>query len=913
MVLGEWLPKAFTFAVFIKSYKEVDPTLHPAMQHLFRTWRVVFSMELLRDIEAKLQITVIGAGTSSTAAATSSSVRAESLSQQVGQSIHVNPKYLEAQRQKLQQSGNGPVDEIDSSDQEKRVTNDDREKIRDNRDWSRGGTSRPESIPVRTGPTNGFELPELTAQALVDGYGNIRGMRSSRVTPAPLQPSEGSDRGLTRNWPSSEQVDDLNRREENSRLAESNLPEYDVLQMPKSDRSHQGIQSSNLSNGGKLSGFNMSKDLPIWHRHGPPLSEISVSSSKDQYSIGNNPSHAYSSSLSEPKFQDPRQKYNDAQAGINPSASSRDFQVFSPGPFSGLGQSNANVAAPQSLVSPASPDRGSKLGSSPSVPYVPSLKHLQKPSTPMKFSGTTLQPKLPTLGSPVLQPDIASTEGSEWQGQPPRRISQQSLPMPLSFLNQQIPQQQVAHVYSASQSPMPQNSVSLPSGDEKIPDHQPGRGVPQIPAHLLESLQSLHQHLPPILGGPTKSSQFQLPSSQQALPQQGPLQNNVTEFSNLNASLLPQVSYAPMNSMAYLPNNESHNDAKKHVSNYLPSGLEVLPPLPSGPPPLLNSSSSLYVFQGQPPPSAISVSTPNLPASSLSLPTPQSSSSLQIPPLPPLPPGPPPSTSPPVSTSLAGPPVLLGSNYNFLLSTLMAQGIISAPSSASPQTRLPSSVPGSASISSTVVTPLTSLNTVGNLEASSTSLTTDRRFLEFRQETLRNRDDAVIMALYSALPRQCTLCGWRCLQQEDYSKHMDWHAAKKQQQNSFKKVSRRWFLSANEWLDGKERAVSEVIPAFFSAEVAVPPEDQDELEAVPADENQITCFLCGEPFEDFFSEETEEWMYKGAVYMKTSSEGSLQGPIVHAKCQSKAAAGLEEEVDLFDDDFPDDKRKRLCS
>ncbi|KAI5064098.1 hypothetical protein GOP47_0020768 [Adiantum capillus-veneris] len=893
--------------VFIKSYKEVDSTLHPAMQHLFRTWRVVFNMDLLRDIEAKLQITVIGAGTSSTAAATSSSVRLDSLSQQASQSIHVNPKYLEAQRHKLQQSANGPVGDIGTSDQEKRVTSDDRENIRDNRDWSRGGSSRVESVPARSGPSNGFDLPELPAQALVDGYGNIRGMRSSRVPPAAMQPNEGSDKAA-RNWPSSEQVEDLNRREGNLRLAESNLPEYDVLQMSKIDRSHQGNQSSTLLNGGKLSGFNQSKDLPVWHRHGPPLSEISVSSSKDQFSIGNT-SHAFSSSVLEPKFLDPRSKYQDAQAGTNSSASSRDFQVFPPAAFSGLGQSNTHVAAPQSLVSHASPDRASNLGSSPSVPYVPSLKHLQKPPSLMPFSGTALQPVMPTLGSPAWQPDISSTEASEWQGQPQTVTSRQALPMTLSFLNQKMPQKQPAHAYSsASQSlmPLPQNSVSQASGDEKVSDHQPARGVPPIPAHLLESLQSLHQHLPPILGGPAKSLQFQVPSSQQ-----GALQENVTDFSTQNTSMLAPLSYSPMNSMAYFPNNESHNDANKHVPTYLPSGAEVLPPLPSGPPPLPNPSSSPYLFQGQPAPSAISVSNPNLPASSLSLPPVYASSSLQQPPLPPLPPGPPPSTSPPVSTAPAGAPALLGNNYNSLLSSLMAKGIISAPVSASPQTGLPPCGPGSASIPSTIVAPSTSVNVVRNLEPLSTSLTADRSFLEFRQETLRNRDDAVIMSLYAALPRQCTLCGWRCLQQEDYSKHMDWHAAKKQQQSPFKKVSRRWFVSANQWVDGKEAPVSEVIPAFFSEEVAVAPEDQDELEAVPADENQITCFLCGEPFEDFFSEDTEEWMYKGAVYMKSSSDGSSQGPIVHAKCQSKAAAGLEEEVDLFDDDYPDDKRKRL--
>lgn len=311
------------------------------------------------------------------------------------------------------------------------------------------------------------------------------------------------------------------------------------------------------------------------------------------------------------------------------------------------------------------------------------------------------------------------------------------------------------------------------------------------------------------------------------------------------------------------------------------SGLNIHPPLPSGPPPA-------------------QVLTSPLPTSSAEMIASHVITPAFAPPLrpggmlPPLPPGPPPSTSLLGTSSQTTNSPSRGLNpLSSLLSSLVAKGLIT---SSSTQLSKESSSQNSDLDASTSAPPLSSKEPVVCEASSLQHVSLDDNLIgtQFKTELIREFHPSVIHSILDNLKHRCISCGLRFRHQHQLQTHLDWHNLNNSEISDSERVCRRWYSSIESWVCGDYEPPCGPVPVVSSqgaSEELVEP-------MVPANEKQSICVLCGEPFEDFYSIERDEWMYKKTVYLnlidgKCVARGTenniVEGPIVHANCISVSA------------------------
>lgn len=312
------------------------------------------------------------------------------------------------------------------------------------------------------------------------------------------------------------------------------------------------------------------------------------------------------------------------------------------------------------------------------------------------------------------------------------------------------------------------------------------------------------------------------------------------------------------------------------------SGLNIHPPLPTGPPPAQAlTSASLPASPGITP-----AFVPPIPSGML----------------PPLPPGPPPSTSLLVTSSQTSNSPSLGLNpLSSLLSSLVAKGLITSASTQLPtitsnQMSKESSSQNSDLDASTSAPPLSSKEPLACEASSLHHISLDESLIgtQFKTEVIREFHPSVIHSILDNLNHCCISCGLRFRHQHQLQTHLDWHNSNNSKISNFDRVCRRWYSSIDCWVSGDYEPPCGPVPIFSSQGVS------EELvePMVPADEKQSICVLCGEPFEDFYSIERDEWMYKKTVYLNLTDgkyvargieNNIVEGPIVHANCISVSA------------------------
>ncbi|KAK2973006.1 hypothetical protein RJ640_005549 [Escallonia rubra] len=827
--------------VFCEAYIQIHPNMHPSMRHLFGTWSAVFPSSVLHKIEAELQFSP-----------------SASESPRPTHGIHVNPKYLEARRQLEHSSadydiqpGRGtsslkihgkPAIAYDGYDSDNAEVT------------SLETASQRLSSTSRAGRTSfAFEAEKLlpsSAARIARSSSPFRIGHARPLSPAVDEfPIEGSPGRIAERASPSHSGFGRGRDEEAA----------DWRRLQWSNDTHQRHKRSaeySLTNG------ELRRPRALIDAYGADQGKRNLNHKPPMTVINGNDSKATARA-----WQNTEEEEFDWEDISRPQPGT-DLLPSSVPP-SGSSRMRPGFVTSHYVPSETDPKRGSWSKDAQLSRVNNSSVGLQD-AVPFTGSGQGMIDKMLGFGNGATQ-----SPGPQYYQDLP-----QDLPMPSqprlnakgSGRNFQIPFSAISSV--GQQKPL------IDSYPDAVAQHHGSSVVASIGGWPHVNMRNSHPlpYLPTLPSQKHIRGQFGSMDPRNALMNQGPnkpyvprhqpdstefrVPNKLPQFPNQHAGQYSFNQQSLSQTTTFQPQIPMHQELRPNlvppsaVSN--PSHL-VVPPSNRGymPPSVASNPPLSHAFPGMQAPMPI-MNIPN------------SSSQLRGGAMPPLPPGPHPSSLQMVPASqnpgavASDPPP--GSALSGLIGSLVAQGLISLTQQAPVQ------------------------GSVG---------------VEFDPDLLKTRHESAIAALYADLPRQCTTCGLRFKFQEEHSSHMDWHVTKNRiSRNRKQNASRKWFVSASMWLRGAEALGAEAVPGFLPTEDLVEKKDEEEL-AVPADEDQKSCALCGESFDDFYSDETEEWMYKGAVYMNAPSgsaagaDRSQLGPIVHAKCRSESSSASPEDFAKF--------------
>ncbi|KAF3795402.1 Polyadenylation and cleavage factor-like protein 4 [Nymphaea thermarum] len=977
--------------VFCEAYRKVDPSTHPSMQHLFRTWRSVFPSPTLRIIEQELNFPPSANSSSSGGASTS---KTDPQSQRPAHGIHVNPKYFEA-RQHLQQSNRSKGSEAENSrsilkedivgpaqisvsggpkrwaEVSAKMAGDDKliesydkrpgsgyldyeiisdppnhQKVANK--WSgeratEGNEGTDDAWHRGTGGNKANTLlgrTHLPSRGLVDSYGSHRASRSGGTLPqldsVPNTASLGS-RNTLRNWKNSDEEefvwDDMNSRvtdiiEADGLKKGGRNHDYSTKSLGEQMRKWMPADSEQLARRWSEGGLLSRSEQPVrGNDKFPAQMELD-----DQESLGWKEAHPLDKkgmsidSSSAGQEVEPRFGHQTGRIPLNQLNLSRSISRLRPSDalkhptndsigtdqvegFSVTlaGSSNANVSQP----SLAKVGVGMQIGPIATSTFG-SLQHVAP-----GFSGTPAQQQnwkpLSPSGHALHQRSHSPSSSS------PHQLAYRVQP-------QNLPEQEHPEVMSF---PIGQNAMrgGLAKASPEIQGNQKlqGQASNQFNSRLSVHLQPLQQfdnissipaqqrtHLPFLQAEPSQPPGLLKPAQTQ--PQDFGFQITPTSLKNSSAGLSGHTSTSSLlativNNGLLSLNSAASGDVTKSTSSFSDmshselihsqSRISTLPPLPTGPPPMQISTSS----QGPGQESALSALSHSLLGTSQ----------------PPLPPGPPPPSSV-VGTSSQSSGNVATNPLSNLLSSLVAKGLISTSASETSKvnpTLVPiqtqnqndgavasNSILGSLKPNLLMTSPLTppdgdlSISESSSLPSGHPNASAENREcigVEFKPEVIREFHASVINGLFDDLPCQCSICGFRLKDEDSLSKHLGWHDSRKLEVNNTKRMSRKWYASLREWIEGEVGPSSNAMDVLAHGSTLCAESSEP---MVSADESQCICALCGEPFEDFYCHKRDEWMFKGAVFMNMSTNGAgtvdpdfSPKQIVHVNCSSKRSCG----------------------